>query len=900
MLSSLTSRWFIYWVVSIANIVGYLLFLRGYFPSKVVLPGSNTFTSGSVSPFLDLNGQPKFERFILMVVDAMRSDFCYGENSGFDFLQQLIKQGNAIPFTAFSNPPTVTLPRLKGITTGGTPNFLDAILNIADDYDDSQGLHNQDSWIHQLKLKNKTINFFGDDTWLKLFPTEFQEYEGTNSFFVSDFTEVDNNVTRHLDTQLFKEQHVANNKNWDGLILHYLGLDHIGHKGGPNSVYMKPKQKEMDLIVKRLYNYINDNQETVLIVMGDHGMNEVGNHGGSSPGETSAALTFISPKFNVYNDNTRTGEQKKYDEYDFYNSISQIDLVPAIAGLLNFPIPKNSLGVMPFPLLQQWPEGKRYDIIFENCRQIMDLYSAKYGEQDPIWHEWLELSQSKNHKIEKIYTFLHKVQVDLASSATNYNYKDIYIGAAIMSIATIVTVLLFNLYFFRIASISPLTVATFQVLTVFYAIHFHGSSLVEEEHHLWNAATTVGIICMGLTYFDLFNSKRKVALLVVLLFCLRLIKSWNTTGQKWLNEPTIGEYLSKSATGLLWTLILLTYIICSTLTYIQVIGSHFRISKPSDLVTCCDYSAFFVAIGVSIGGSLSLSFKIVQYCIDGGILPVFLKFLLKWILAKFKIDLTNDFNLEDPSTKFILSDVSIQLSRWCLFSLFGVLITHLALSKFMKKSAMGKRGTVTFIANIITIYLIHQTSYKNIPIFLLLTISKFALAKLIQQKTLNIDQHIMIVSSVCLGLQQLTFFFMGNTNSLATVDLSNAYNGVKSYDVILVGILTFISNFAGPIFWSFSAIQLLFEPSLVSFEENTNYDLVNYPKLKSSIFLIRGLILLFFYTVSGLSLVASCINLRFHLFVWTVFSPKLLYFGSWLLLFNTGVDLIISMITVYL
>jgi ethanolamine phosphate transferase 2 subunit G len=37
---------------------------------------------------------------------------------------------------------------------------------------------------------------------------------------------VDNNVTRHLDDELA-------NKDWDVLILHYLGLDHIGHLGGP-------------------------------------------------------------------------------------------------------------------------------------------------------------------------------------------------------------------------------------------------------------------------------------------------------------------------------------------------------------------------------------------------------------------------------------------------------------------------------------------------------------------------------------------------------------------------------------------------------------------------------------------------------------------------------------------
>jgi len=37
---------------------------------------------------------------------------------------------------------------------------------------------------------------------------------------------VDNNVTRHVADEL-------KNDDWNTLVLHYLGLDHIGHKGGP-------------------------------------------------------------------------------------------------------------------------------------------------------------------------------------------------------------------------------------------------------------------------------------------------------------------------------------------------------------------------------------------------------------------------------------------------------------------------------------------------------------------------------------------------------------------------------------------------------------------------------------------------------------------------------------------
>lgn len=40
------------------------------------------------------------------------------------------------------------------------------------------------------------------------------------------------------------------------MILHYLGLDHIGHVTGPFSSLIKPKLTEMDNIIARIYSKI--------------------------------------------------------------------------------------------------------------------------------------------------------------------------------------------------------------------------------------------------------------------------------------------------------------------------------------------------------------------------------------------------------------------------------------------------------------------------------------------------------------------------------------------------------------------------------------------------------------------------------------------------------------------
>lgn len=57
---------------------------------------------------------------------------------------------------------------------------------------------------------------------------------------------VDNNVTRHLDK-------VLKRGDWDVLILHYLGLDHIGHISGPNSPLIGHKLSEMDSILMKIH-----------------------------------------------------------------------------------------------------------------------------------------------------------------------------------------------------------------------------------------------------------------------------------------------------------------------------------------------------------------------------------------------------------------------------------------------------------------------------------------------------------------------------------------------------------------------------------------------------------------------------------------------------------------------
>ena len=126
------------------------------------------------------------------------------------------------------------------------------------------------------------------------------------------------------------------------------------------SPHMIPKQAEMDTIVKMIYQGLESEshlQSTLLVLCGDHGMNEAGNHGGSAEGETSPALVFISPKLQSISQGRECPTTALNNGHEFYTKIHQSDIAPTLAGLLGIPIPRNNLGVFIPDLLRFWPQG---------------------------------------------------------------------------------------------------------------------------------------------------------------------------------------------------------------------------------------------------------------------------------------------------------------------------------------------------------------------------------------------------------------------------------------------------------------------------------------------------------------------------------------------------------------
>ncbi|XP_036330993.1 GPI ethanolamine phosphate transferase 2 isoform X2 [Rhagoletis pomonella] len=421
------------WMI-ITFVSGATIFLIGFFPINNYSAEHGT-GEGRPQNLDELRLKPPaqvYAQTILMLVDALRSDFPTPMSMPFSYKNSCSRLKLRV------NIPTVTMPRLKSLTTGTVSNFIDIILNIGHVEQLS------DSLLHRLKERNETTVFAGDRTWISLFPKQFKRSTANlDSFFVNDFFEGDKNVTEVLTNELQQT-------DWMLLVLHYLGLDHVGHVEGSESPKIPLKLNEMDEVVQKVSTTKSFHRQ-LLLLTGDHGMKDGGGHGGSTYGEMYVPL-FVFKE----NCSTSSINSKEYH---------QIDVAPTLALLWSIEIPPMSIGCLIPELLSDLSFEDQLYAYYYNALHLVRKVERKFGQkymQSSSKRKWFEHAKSahkrflylkRNENFGNAFIFedakVHYLRVSreisekLSDSLVRFDYGLITIGLMLTTLVVLQTLVIF-------------------------------------------------------------------------------------------------------------------------------------------------------------------------------------------------------------------------------------------------------------------------------------------------------------------------------------------------------------------------------------------------------------------------------------------------------------------------
>lgn len=345
---------------------------------------------------------------------------------------------------------------------------------------------------------------------------------------------------------------------------------------------------------------------------------------------------------------------------------------------------------------------------------------------------------------------------------------------------------------------------------------------------------------------------------LVALGAMRITRGWNQTGQKFAGEPDIVTSFVAANPPLLWCLVFATYAMVS-LELFNGLGD----------------------VPTAISGSLvaglvtsAVSFKLAFTNEDAPELVV-----------GFARTLVTIF--DGPSLVNRARAVFLGLGLISIFPLYNIVTARGAkVSKDEGESLFlpfGQKSTITpadvhiamrTLHHLYTLFALTQSRVTNVPLFLLFQAIYLFLDRL--------QLGPVEITTSSLLLQFASFFAMGGSNAISGVDLSNAYNGVSGFNIVAVGVLTFLSNWAAPVWWTSASNLLLLQSrtQLSSTKQGHN-----------GVFRQHAALLTAFVTVTLGFVMLACTALRTHLFIWTVFSPKYLYSMAWCL----GQHLVVNM-----
>ncbi|KAL8196352.1 hypothetical protein R6Q57_024647 [Mikania cordata] len=758
-------------VAIILQIAGLSLFVFGFFPIKPALSGFSGAESFRPPSCEDQNHTalhpdqlkslylkfseipPSYDRLILMVIDGLPAEFVLGRDDqppskilkdAMPYTQSLLSNKMALSYHARAAPPTVTLPRLKAMTTGSIGGFLDVLFNF-----NSQALL-EDNILDQFFRIGWKMVMLGDETWLKLFPGLFARHDGVSSFFVKDTVEVDHNVSRHLSYELYK-------KDWNLLV----------------------------------------------------------------------------------------------------------DITPTLALLFGVPIPKNNAGYLIADLfhlvedhqllrameLNSWQllrllQAQKTD---SSCGSLKDASSSLYLDATVLHESWKSKNVLRSASIDDLNNtvmayneFLRTASHQLSHRATDKPIGLIASGVMTMLLSCVVFLgLLFKLGQEIYPNLQIHKHQLSEVLVggtiIIIVLSMGSSSLVEEEQYLWHFMTS--------TFFLVFlhntiksttgNLTSQLFLIAVVLISGRILKGWHQGGVNWTHLPDISKSLETSGSPYIKLLqIISIFLVISLCLY--------------TLYSLCSRDIFVSLIGIS-------------YLCNG--------LLVLWYVIKYQGD--------GAGTSGNDAVLAVQL-------IYGLIITSVTVTVIVSpwfmsfqskdlvlviKGSLCLSGT-TYMFCWCLLQLLLQQPVNSMAISLLL-LQINATIYYASYGGSDVKQWVEIAAIYYLGMAG--HFSLGNTNTLATIDVAGAFIGIISHSIMLSGVIMFVITYASPML---ALLSLMMSMSVKEIDTLLKIHEVNTGQILKIILGFPCLVPLGLNSVLLVAYTFILLIMRNHLFIWTVFSPK--------------------------
>lgn len=340
----------------------------------------------------------------------------------------------------------------------------------------------------------------------------------------------------------------------------------------------------------------------------------------------------------------------------------------------------------------------------------------------------------------------------------------------------------------------------------------------------------------------------------------RLSSRFNQTGQKHQGAHDIAHTFFPTHNHILWIFVLATYLdVLQRLIRRGFPHSPFPIKVGTSLTLCL----------AALGFKLSFVHADAPELLRGITLPTLINAFLEW---------------GSQSDQLVLQARTVFLGILAAGAYGLLCIIYLSPSRLNQKTRSPTSSSTAYLVHyLLTLFLITQTRLTSIPLFLLFeTQLKLLLHSSSTSRHLTIPE----IGITSLLMQYTAFYALGGSNAISSVDLSSAYNGVSGYNVLAVGVLTFVSNWAGAMWWGVSGTALLLLPLCEKQHAGQGK--------ARSVWISYVAVQTVFVTVGLVGVMAACTLLRQHLFIWTVFSPKYLYAMAWGVAMHLGVNVGVS------